>query len=85
VQNLNVAVREWTDQIIFLRKIFPGRADQSYGIQVARLAGLPGSIITRAKKILEKSELNAAGQPTIAKTTRKHLIPDPDAAQLALF
>ena len=88
VQNLNVAVREWNDQIIFLRKILPGRADQSYGIQVARLAGLPDSIITRAKEILEnleKSELNAAGQPTIAKTTRKRLVPDPDAAQLALF
>ena len=67
VQNLNVAVREWNDQIIFLRKILPGRADQSYGIQVARLVGLPDSIITRAKQILEnleKSELNAAGQPT---------------------
>ena len=88
VQNLNVAVREWNDQIIFLRKILPGRADQSYGIQVARLAGLPDSIITRAKEILEnleKSELNAAGQPTIAKTARKRLVPDPDAAQLALF
>jgi len=88
VQNLNVAVREWNDQIIFLRKILPGRADQSYGIQVARLAGLPDSIITRAKAILEnleKSELNAAGQPTIAKTARKRLVPDPDAAQLALF
>jgi DNA mismatch repair protein MutS len=88
VQNLNVAVREWNDQIIFLRKILPGRADQSYGIQVARLAGLPDSIISRAKEILEnleKSELNAAGQPTNAKTTRKRLTPDPNAAQLALF
>lgn len=88
VQNLNVAVREWNDQIIFLRKILPGRADQSYGIQVARLAGLPDLIITRAKEILknlEKSELNAVGQPTIAKTTRKRLVPDPNAAQLALF
>lgn len=88
VQNLNVAVREWNDQIIFLRKILPGRADQSYGIQVARLAGLPDSIISRAKEILEnleKSELNAVGQPTIAKSTRKRLVPDPDAAQLALF
>lgn len=88
VQNLNVAVREWNDQIIFLRKILPGRADQSYGIQVARLAGLPDSIITRAKQILEnleKSELNAAGQPTMAKYPRKRLTPDPNATQLALF
>ncbi len=83
VLNLNVAVREWNDQIIFLRKIVPGRADQSYGIQVARLAGLPDSIIARAKEILanlEKSELNAEGQPAFAKGTRKRLVPDPAAA-----
>ena len=89
VQNLNVAVREWNDQIVFLRKIVPGRADQSYGIQVARLAGLPDSIIARAKEILgnlEKSELNTEGQPSLAKTSRKRLTPDPAAsAQLSLL
>jgi DNA mismatch repair protein MutS len=89
VLNLNVAVREWNDQIVFLRKIVPGRADQSYGIQVARLAGLPDSIIARAKEILgnlEKSELNTEGQPALAKSTRKRLVPDPAAAaQLPLF
>ena len=88
ILNLNVAVREWNDQIIFLRKIVPGRADQSYGIQVARLAGLPDSIIARAREILnnlEKSELNAEGQPTRATSPRKRLIPDPEAAQMALF
>jgi DNA mismatch repair protein MutS len=88
ILNLNVAVREWNDQIIFLRKILPGRADQSYGIQVARLAGLPDSIITRAREILnnlEKSELNAEGQPTRAPAPRKRLVPDPEAAQMALF
>lgn len=72
VTNLNVAVREWNDEVIFLRKILPGRADQSYGIQVARLAGLPDSLITRAKEILanlEKSELNAEGKPTIAASS----------------
>ena len=56
VQNYNVAVREWNDQIIFLRQIVPGAADRSYGIQVARLAGLPDEIIGRAKEILEKLE-----------------------------
>ena len=69
VTNLNVAVREWNDQVIFLRKILPGRADQSYGIQVARLAGLPDTVLHRAKEILnnlEKAELNAEGQPVIA-------------------
>ena len=88
VINLNVAVREWNDQVIFLRKILPGRADQSYGIQVARLAGLPDSIITRSKEILanlEKSELNAEGQPAFAKGRRKRLVPDPNAAQMPLF
>ncbi len=52
LNNYNVAVREWNDQIIFLRQILPGAADRSYGIQVARLAGLPDSIIARAKEIL---------------------------------
>ncbi|MDX2081862.1 MAG: DNA mismatch repair protein MutS [Terrimicrobiaceae bacterium] len=83
VLNLNVAVREWNDQVIFLRKILPGRADQSYGIQVARLAGLPDSIIARAKEILanlEKAELNAEGEPAFAKSRRRRLIPDPAAA-----
>jgi DNA mismatch repair protein MutS len=70
VRNYNVAVREWNDQIIFLRKIIKGGADKSYGIQVARLAGLPGTIIARAKEILsnlEQHELNADGKPTIAE------------------
>jgi DNA mismatch repair protein MutS len=70
VRNYNIAVREWNDQIIFLRKIVKGGADKSYGIQVARLAGLPASIIARAKEILsnlEQHELNADGKPTIAE------------------
>ena len=56
MQNYNVAVREWNEQIIFLRKIVAGTADKSYGIQVARLAGLPPEIIQRAKSILETLE-----------------------------
>ncbi len=71
VRNYNVAVREWNEQIIFLRKIIPGGADKSYGIQVARLAGLPPSILARAKEILanlEGSELNAEGRPKLAET-----------------
>ncbi len=70
VRNYNVAVREWNDQIIFLRKIVKGGADKSYGIQVARLAGLPPSIIARAKEILsnlEQHELNAEGKPALAE------------------
>ncbi|HEY3897176.1 MAG TPA: DNA mismatch repair protein MutS [Chthoniobacter sp.] len=70
VRNYNIAVREWNDQIIFLRKIIKGGADKSYGIQVARLAGLPAEIIARAKEILsnlEQHELNADGRPTLAE------------------
>ena len=70
VKNYNVAVREWNDQVIFLRKIIKGGADKSYGIQVARLAGLPTSVIARAKEILsnlEQHELNADGKPAIAE------------------
>jgi DNA mismatch repair protein MutS len=70
VKNYNVAVREWNDRIIFLRKIQRGPADKSYGIQVARLAGLPPGIIDRAKEILanlEATELNAQGKPRLAE------------------
>ncbi len=72
--NCNVAVREWNDDIIFLRKIVEGPADQSYGIQVARLAGLPEPILKRAREILqnlENSELTAEGKPTLAETRKR--------------
>jgi DNA mismatch repair protein MutS len=65
VRNANVAVREWNDRIIFLRKIIPGAADKSYGIQVARLAGLPQPIIERAKQILHTLE-GGSHQPDAA-------------------
>ena len=55
-QNLTVAVREWNDEIVFLHRIVPGAADKSYGIQVARLAGLPAPVIERAKNILVRLE-----------------------------
>jgi DNA mismatch repair protein MutS len=58
VKNFNVAVREWGDHIVFLRKIVPGGCDHSYGIQVARLAGLPPEVIRRAKEILGNLEAN---------------------------
>jgi DNA mismatch repair protein MutS len=96
VKNYNVAVREWNDQIIFLRKIIKGGADKSYGIQVARLAGLPPEIIARAKEILsnlEQAELNADGKPKLAEhpptpSKRKKREPEQPPAvppQLALF
>ncbi len=85
VKNYNVAVREWHDQVIFLHKILPGGTDKSYGIQVARLAGLPKEVIQRAKEVLgnlEEAELSAEGKPKLAKTRKSkvHELP-----QLYLF
>ncbi len=74
VRNYNVSVKEWGDEIIFLRKIEKGPADKSYGIQVARLAGLPEGIINRAKEVLanlEKEELNEIGRPRFADRKMK--------------
>ena len=71
VGNFNVAVREWNDQIIFLRKIVPGGADKSYGIQVARLAGLPKEILDRAKEILSHLENPNGMTEQSTKTRRK--------------
>jgi len=69
VVNFHVAAREWKDDIIFLHKILAGRSDRSYGIQVARLAGLPASVIARAKDILgslEQDELQRGGKPALS-------------------
>ncbi|MFC1817384.1 DNA mismatch repair protein MutS, partial [Thermodesulfobacteriota bacterium] len=70
VKNYNIAVKEWNDEIIFLRKLVKGGTNRSYGIQVARLAGIPGDVIARAKKILsniEKGEHNLNGLPIFAE------------------
>jgi DNA mismatch repair protein MutS len=56
VKNCNVAVREWMDEVVFLHKILPGGTDKSYGLHVAKLAGLPGTILERSKEILEELE-----------------------------
>lgn len=82
VKNYNIAVKEWGEEIIFLRKIDEGPADKSYGIQVARLAGLPEKVLERAKEILsnlEKTELDEAGLPRFAGT------PPEGISQLDLF
>jgi len=68
VKNYNVAVREWGDRVIFLRKIMAGGTSRSYGIQVARLAGVPEEVVRRSGEILknlERGELDAAGSPRI--------------------
>ena len=72
VKNFNVAVREWHDQVVFLRKIVEGGTDKSYGIQVARLAGVPKGVLERAKEILrnlEESELTPEGN--VRQATRR--------------
>ena len=87
VCNLNVAVREWNEQIIFLRKIVAGGADKSYGIQVARLAGLPKEILDRAKEILAHLE-NPNGAVVHTKAKRKkaaQVLPQAQKPQLDLL
>ena len=79
VCNLNVAVREWNEQIIFLRKIIPGGADKSYGIQVARLAGLPKEILDRAKEILAHLESSSRATTEPKSRGRKSIIVMPEA------
>ena len=82
VVNAHVTAREWKDDIVFLHKILPGRSDRSYGIQVARLAGLPASVLARARDILtslEQDELTRGGRPALSGT------PAAPQQQLGLF
>ena len=90
VKNFNVQIKEWNDEIIFLRKIVPGGTDKSYGIQVARLAGLPKKVLDRANEVLfnlEQSEFDEVGVPKISHSENhdnRHspgqlgLFPDPE-------
>ena len=83
VQNYTVQVYEQGDSIVFLRRIIPGAADKSYGIHVARLAGMPVGVIERAKTILESLEGQKAIQPELPK--RRRIAPSNDDMQLNLF
>jgi DNA mismatch repair protein MutS len=87
VCNLNVAVREWNEQIIFLRKIIPGGADKSYGIQVARLAGLPKEILNRAKEILAHLESSSRAEAEPKRRGKKSVkaMPESQKPQLDLL
>jgi DNA mismatch repair protein MutS len=81
VANAHVVAREWHDDIVFLRKVVDGRSDRSYGIQVARLAGLPREVVGRAREILsalEQDELARGGRPSLSGTPR-------EGEQLGLF
>jgi DNA mismatch repair protein MutS len=82
VVNAHVTAREWKDDIVFLHKILPGRSDRSYGIQVARLAGLPSQVLARARSILtslEQDELSRGGRPSLSGA------PPAPQQQLGLF
>ena len=85
VQNCHIAVKEWQENVIFLHKILPGATDQSFGIHVAKIAGIPYPVIERAKDILlnlEKKELNRLVKERITgrigkvPETQKNLFPD---------
>ncbi len=88
VRNYCVAVKEWNDEIVFVRQVVKGSSDRSYGIQVARLAGLPQTVIERAKKILEKLEADDSSHNLLRKRMKR--IKDArkkgeDLGQLELF
>ncbi len=85
VGNLHVSAREWQDTIVFLRKIEAGGSDRSFGIQVARLAGLPATVVVRAQEILgnlESTEFDREGRPRLAHSEHDDA---PGVRQLALF
>jgi DNA mismatch repair protein MutS len=93
VVNYHVDAREWHDDILFLRKVVPGRADRSYGIQVARLAGLPPKVVARAREILsalEHDELARGGRPSLSRTATEpqqqlglfQALPSPEAQRV---
>jgi DNA mismatch repair protein MutS len=86
VRNFSVAVRKWEGEIVFLHKLVPGGANRSYGIEVARLAGLPQSVVERAQKVLAELETPAnavSGSGTPASATPAHGMPR--TSQLPLF
>ncbi len=97
LRNWSVAVKEWKDEIVFVRRVVPGAADRSYGIQVARLAGMPPSVVTRAREILAGLEVgeglpdtsNAKHKAGPVKTTKENstpnLPPKTEGPQLDLF
>src|SRR5205814_9292969 len=80
VRNLNVAVREWEDQVIFLHRIVEGGTDRSYGIHVARLAGVPKSVLERARQLLSELAVQHIATAKAARSRRAE-----SDAQLQLF
>jgi len=85
VRNLHVAVREWGDQVVFVRRIQEGATDRSYGIHVARLAGVPEAVVERAKSVLEGMEAKHQGVGKGAGFSSAEPAPRPRVVQLPLF
>jgi DNA mismatch repair protein MutS len=83
IKNYRIAVREEKDRIVWLRKIMPGGTDRSYGIEVARLAGLPNDAIERAKEILKDLESNGTGSKAVGKGAKVNA--KRETLQLTLF
>ncbi len=81
IKNCNVAVREWQDEVIFLHKILPGGTDKSYGIHVAKLAGIPKTILERSKEILEELESTFVKEAT-GERLAKHKTKEPNQDSL---
>ncbi len=82
VKNVHAAVREWGDEVIFLRKIVPGGTDRSYGVQVARLAGIPQEVIDRAREVLARLEGGELRRPIFASEGQLGLFSAPEAEPL---
>ncbi|MBT8342398.1 MAG: DNA mismatch repair protein MutS [Desulfatitalea sp.] len=85
VNNFNIAVKEWNDQVIFLRKLVPGGTNRSYGIQVARLAGIPDAVIRKAKIVLTRVENHAPTGSSVAEAGPDTGAAPPAPVQLELF
>jgi DNA mismatch repair protein MutS len=87
-RNQSIAVKEWGGEVLFLRKLVDGPASKSYGIQVARLAGLPPEVIVRAREVLanlEAVELDVTGQPVLARARKGAAARNAATAQLDMF
>ena len=83
VKNLNVVVREWEDQVIFLHRIVEGGTDRSYGIHVARLAGVPKPVLERARQLLGELAVQHVGKPRLSRSRKSDR--EVDDSQLPLF
>ncbi|HEY1684491.1 MAG TPA: DNA mismatch repair protein MutS, partial [Tepidisphaeraceae bacterium] len=83
IRNLNVSVREWDDQVVFLHRIIEGSTDRSYGIHVARLAGVPKAVLERSKQLLSELAVQHIGKPKLSRSRKSDR--QADENQMPLF